>query len=127
MAKTKFFKIIAGIFLCFLFAITYVHQEVEIVKTSLNVNEKRREVSFLLDQYRSLVYNLSRLESPQRIESRLSNNEIVLCMPSTNNIHRVDRINIAERNARRHVNTKESFLARVFDRLSTKAEAKDKF
>ena len=120
MAKIKFFKTITLILVFTVVAVTYVHQQVEIFKTSLIINKNRTEVSFLLDQYRSLVYNLSRLESPDRIEKALFANEITLCMPKTDNIRRVDVIHVDETTE----GTRESFLARVFDRFSTKAEAK---
>ena len=86
MAKAKFHKVIIGVLSCAIFAMFYVHQKVEIVKTGFLINKHRHEVSFLLDQYRSLVYNLSQLESPKRIEDSLYVNEITLCMPKTKNI-----------------------------------------
>ena len=120
----KFFKIITGILASALFALFYVHQETEIVKTSFLINKHRHEVTFLLDQYRSLVYNLSRLESPRRIEDTLCVNEISLCMPKTENIRYDDRVNLARSEAEaRNPKTKESFFAKIFDRFSTKAEA----
>jgi len=122
MAKTQFFKTIAIIFLCAGFALSYVHQEVEIVKAGFSVNKHRQEVSFLLDQYRSLVYNLSQLESPKRIENSLCTNEIVLCMPNTENIRRTRRIAIANQDI--NSTSEETLLARFFDRFTIKAEAK---
>lgn len=101
------------ILLCGIFALFYVHQEVEIVKTSFLINKHHRQVTLLLDQYRSLVYNLSRLESPKRIEDTLCINEITLCMPPTENIRRFGE----------KIETKQSFLASIFDRFSTEAEA----
>ena len=124
MVKIKFFKTILAILVCAGFALTYVHQEVEIVKQSLTLNKNRRNVTLLLDQYRSLVYNLSRLESPKRIEERLSRDEIILCMPKIDNIRRVERINLVYSEGQEGADRKETFLARVFDRFSTKAEAK---
>lgn len=73
MIKTNFFKNIIVILLLGTFALLYVHHEVETVKTSVLINKNRQELTLLLDQYRSLVYNLSRLESPKRIE------DIFLC------------------------------------------------
>ena len=79
--NTNFFKVVISIVLCTVFALFYVHQEIEVVKTSFLINQHRHKLSLLLDQYRSLVYNLSRLESPKRIEDTLYVNEITLCMP----------------------------------------------
>ena len=122
MKETVFFKIVAGIISCALFALFYAYQEVEIVKTSFHITDNRREVSFLLDQYRSLVYNLSRLESPEMIEDTLSLNEIVLYMPRTANILRFENVTLAykDEEAQKH----KSFLGKIIDRFSTEAEAK---
>ena len=77
----RFFKAVIGIVLCTVFALFYVHQEIEVIKTSFLINQHRHTLSLLLDQYRSLVYNLSRLESPKRIEDTLHVNKITLCTP----------------------------------------------
>ena len=121
MTETKFLKTIVGILLCATFALFYAHQEVEIVKAGLLINKNRYEVSLLLDQYRSLVYNLSRLESPERVEKALFANEISLSMPSVRKTHGFGRGRLAEEVRPKR---KESFLARLFDRFATKAEAK---
>jgi hypothetical protein len=77
----RFFKSVSIILLCTVFALFYVHQEIEVVKTSFLINQHRHQLTLALDQYRSLVYNLSRLESPERIEDTLITNEIILCSP----------------------------------------------
>jgi hypothetical protein len=123
MREIRFFKIITGILACAIFALFYVHQEVEIVKTSFLINKHRHEVSLQLDQYRSLVYNLSRLESPRRIEDTLCMNEISLCMPRFTNRRAPGRIELAHdrEGAKKE---KATFLAHILDRFSAKAEAK---
>jgi len=88
MAKTGFFRSIILVLILAASAFFYVHQQVEIVKEGFIINKNAEELSFLLDQYRSLVYNLSRLESPEEIESALSVNEIVLCMPVRENAYK---------------------------------------
>ena len=88
MREKKFLKIIISIILCAGTALFYAHQQVELVKTSFLINKHDREVSLLLDQYRGLVYNLSRLELPGRIENTLSVKEITLCMPKKKNIRK---------------------------------------
>ena len=93
MAKIKFFRRIACIVLCAIFALIYVHQEVEIVKTGLYINDNHRQLAFLLDQYRSLVYNLSELESPRRIEDNLNMKEIALFVPGKGCIRRFNGMN----------------------------------
>ena len=125
--RTSFFNIIAGSLLCASCALMYVHQEVEMVKTGFHINKNRQSLTLLLDQYKSLVYNLSRLESPGTIEDALSLNDIRLCMPAVNNVHHFVRGNIVLSDGSAATEGKKSFLANLFDRFPAKAEAKDKF
>jgi len=124
MRKMNFSRVLSCVMLCSILALFYVHQEIEITKTSFLVNEHRHQVSFLLDQYRSLVYNLSRLESPGRIENALSLDEIALHMPRFMGIKGFNAVEPAFDQEPAEPGSK-SFLAFLFDRFSTKAEAKD--
>ncbi len=125
MTKTVFFKIVRNIALCGLIALTYVHQKVETVKTSFVIHKQQEELSLLLDQYRSLVYNLSRLESPKRVEDILCQNDITLTLPKVSRIRHITGANfdLAKRETEK---PKISLLARLVDKLTIKAEAKDK-
>lgn len=125
--RTSFLNIIAGSLLCASCALMYVHQEVEMVKTGFHINKNRQSLTLLLDQYKSLVYNLSRLESPGTIEDALSINDIRLCMPALENVHRFGGGNIVLSEGSVASDKKTSFLANLFDRFPAKAEAKDKF
>ena len=125
--RTSFFNVIAGILLFASCALMYVHQEVEMVKTGFDINKNRQSLTLLLDQYKSLVYNLSRLESPGTIEDALSLNDIRLCMPAMNSAHRFGMGNIAMSEGSAASEKKMSFLAKLFDRFPAKAEAKGKF
>lgn len=124
MPKIRFFKIIVGILFCTIFALFYTHQEIESVKMSFLIDTNQHKVSFLLDQYKSLLYNLSRLQSPKRIEETLCVNEITLCLPKTENIQRFSRIDLAYTDEKEEETIERPFLANIFDRFSTKAEAK---
>src|SRR3990167_2622979 len=95
MAQSRFFKTIFCITVLILVSLCYVHQEIEIVRTGFSINKSRKEASFLLDQYRSLVYNLSQLQSPKRIEDTLCVNEITLCMPKLENVQHMARVDLA--------------------------------
>ena len=123
MTNTRFFKTLTCILICATFALCYVHQEISIVKTGLLINKHRGELSFMLDHYRSLVYNLSQLESPKRIEDMLCVNEITLCMPEAENIRQFGEIGFAYAGENEKAASEPSFLARIFDRFSAKAEA----
>ena len=124
MQKIKFSKVLIIIFIVSIFALSYVHQEIEILKTSFAIDKHRHQLSLLLDQHRSLVYNLSRLESPKRIEDTLSRCEITLCMPKIENIRRAERVSLVYANEEKEENDKMSFLASILDRFTAKAEAK---
>ena len=124
MANTRFFKSIISILFCAVFALIYVHQETEIVKTGFLITKQSQKLSFLLDQYRSLVYNLSQLESPDKVENALCAKEIALCMPQVENIRRFDSINLAYNREKEKTSKSDSFWVKAFDRFSAKAEAK---
>ncbi|MGB2705328.1 MAG: hypothetical protein WBC74_00485 [Candidatus Omnitrophota bacterium] len=94
MEKTRFLRTIVGITTCAVLALFYAHQQVELLKTSFLINKHHHEVTLLLDQYRYLVYNLSRLESPGRIENTLSVKEITLCMPKKKNIRQKQNLKL---------------------------------
>ncbi|MFH1593852.1 MAG: hypothetical protein ABID09_04055 [Candidatus Omnitrophota bacterium] len=122
MPKTRFVRYIIGILSCAVVALFYTHQEIEAVKTGFLINKHAGRVSFLLDQRRSLVYNLSQLESPKRVEDTLCINEIVLCMPKIENKHYTigaDVITEDEIKPKRA----ESVVAKLFDRFAPQAEA----
>ena len=123
MVNTRFLKHIFCIIACGAMALMYVHQEVEIVKTSYTINAHRRSLSFLLDQNRGLVYNLSRLGAPKRIEDNLKMNEVVLCMPTKDNVL---YLGTGESAYEQNDVTKSlsSHLAKVLDTFTAKAEAK---
>ncbi|MBL7158260.1 MAG: hypothetical protein ISS91_02005 [Candidatus Omnitrophica bacterium] len=123
MVNTRFLKHIFCIIACGAMALIYVHQEVEIVKTSYAINEHRRSLSFLLDQHRGLVYNLSRLGAPKRIEDNLKLNEVVLCMPTKDNVLHLDPGESVYRQNDRATKP-SSHLAKVLDTFTAKAEAK---
>ncbi|OGW75438.1 MAG: hypothetical protein A2Z72_06485 [Omnitrophica bacterium RBG_13_46_9] len=124
MTKLRFSHSLIIILSCGILALGYVHQEIEILKTGFLISKRHCELSFLLDQHRSLVYNLSQLETPKRIEDTLCVNEIVLCMPRTENMRRIENTVMAESEEKVKAGYKESFLAKMFDRVSAKAEAK---
>ena len=124
MTKIIFVNIIIGILLFTTLALLYVHQEISIVKTSFLINKHRDELSFLLDRYRCLVYNLSQLESPKRIEDTLCVNEITLCVPKAENIRRLNRVDFAQGPKGTEQPARASFLGHMFDRFAAKAEAK---
>jgi len=124
MLKLRFINIFGLMVICAVISLFYVHLETEIVKTSFLINKHNKKLAFLLDQHRSLVYNLSQLESPNSIEEALCTNEIVLCMPRADNIRRFYGAGRAAGENHAGAKSRDSFFIRLLDRFSTKAEAK---
>ncbi|MBI4335397.1 MAG: hypothetical protein HY589_01935 [Candidatus Omnitrophica bacterium] len=53
-----------------LLALLYVHQQVELLKISYGINTNEKETARLLDQNRSLMYNMTRLKSPVNLDKK---------------------------------------------------------
>lgn len=53
-----------------LLALLYVHQQVHLLKISYNIALSEKELTSLLDQNRSLVYNITSLKSPVYLEKK---------------------------------------------------------
>ena len=47
-----------------LVALFYVHQQVQLLKVSYQINTSESKVTRLLDENRALIYNITRLKSP---------------------------------------------------------------
>lgn len=54
-----------------LWALLYVHQQVQLVRISYDIESKEKQVSALLDQNKSLVYNITKQKSPVYLEKKL--------------------------------------------------------
>lgn len=78
MNLSKFLTIVVMITMASLF---YVHQEIELVKQSYEVQTNQQKVNDLLDQNRILKYNVSALKAPFNLEDRLAANNIKLVSP----------------------------------------------
>lgn len=51
-------------------ALLYVHQQVQLLKISYEINSSEKEVARLLDQNKILVYNVTRLKSPVYLDNK---------------------------------------------------------
>lgn len=63
--------IIATLGLTFI-ALLYVHQQIRLIELGYEVHKNEKILSRLLDRHRRLIYNVAKLQSPQVLESRLS-------------------------------------------------------
>jgi len=62
-------------------ALLYIHQHIEIIKLNYILQSNETEVAQLLDQNKSLMYNIEQLESPYFLEARLESQEEAFTMP----------------------------------------------
>jgi len=62
-----------SIFLVFitLIALLYVHQQIQLIEMSYKIEFNEKAAASLLDQNKSLVYNVTKLKSPVYLEKRL--------------------------------------------------------
>lgn len=62
-------------------ALVYVHQQIELVKLSYEIDCKDKKAKEMLDHRDILRYNISNLESPSRLENVLSSKKVVVSYP----------------------------------------------
>ncbi|MDD5450233.1 MAG: hypothetical protein PHO42_06570 [Candidatus Omnitrophica bacterium] len=65
--KIRKFSIFLVLITCL--ALLYVHQQVQLLRISYEINFSEKEMSRLLDQNRVLVYNVTRLKSPVYLDN----------------------------------------------------------
>lgn len=79
-------------------AVTYVHQQVELVKLSYAIESKERIVNDMLDRNGRLGYNIGNLEAPSRLEGALLAKKIDVAFPKKGNVVSAVRVNTRNRN-----------------------------
>ncbi|NQU73962.1 MAG: hypothetical protein HQ547_04560 [Candidatus Omnitrophica bacterium] len=67
----KLYKFSVCLVFVTLLALLYVHQQVRLVKISYGIEFNEREITTLLDQNKSLMYNIAKLKSPVDLEKKL--------------------------------------------------------
>lgn len=63
-------------------ALGYVHQQVELLRINYSINRNKDNLSVLLDQNSTLVYNVVSLQSPFYLEQALAAKKVSIEMPS---------------------------------------------
>jgi len=61
--------------------LVYVHQQIELVKLSYEIDCKDKKAKEMLDHRDILRYNISNLESPSRLENVLSSKNVLVSYP----------------------------------------------
>ncbi len=116
----KLYKsIIIGLVLT-LVALGYVHQRVEIIKTGYILQERRKYLSYLVDQNSNLMYNLSKLESPRYLLASLNEEEIEFANHRTKNTDDYQLAYVASSNSE----TGTSLISKFLDLFTPSAEAR---
>lgn len=72
-------------------ALVYVHQQVELVKLSYEIDCKEKKLKEMLDRRGILRYNISNLESPSRLEKVLLERKVSVSYPKKGQVIRLAR------------------------------------
>jgi len=72
-------------------ALVYVHQQVEMVKLSYEIDCKEKKIKEMLDRKGVLRYNISNLESPSRLERALLERKVSVSYPKRGQVIKLAR------------------------------------
>jgi len=87
----RLFRYIILLGIVTLTALVYVHQQVELVKLSYEIDCKEKKLKEMLDRKGILRYNISNLESPSRLEKVLSARKVSVSYPKKGQVIRLAR------------------------------------
>ena len=87
----RLFKHIILLGIVTLTALVYVHQQVELVKLSYEIDCKEKKLKEMLDRKGILRYNISNLESPSRLEKVLLERKVSVSYPKKGQVIRLAR------------------------------------
>ena len=87
----RLFKYIILLGIVTLTALVYVHQQVELVKLSYEIDCKEKKLKEMLDRKGILRYNISNLESPSRLEKVLLERKVSISYPRRGQVIRLAR------------------------------------
>jgi len=87
----RLFKYIIILGIVTLTALVYVHQQVELVKLSYEIDCKEKKLKEMLDRKGILRYNISNLESPSRLEKVLLARKVSVSYPKKGQVIRLAR------------------------------------
>jgi hypothetical protein len=87
----RLFRYIILLGIVTLTALVYVHQQVELVKLSYEIDCKEKKLKEMLDRKGILRYNISNLESPSRLEKVLLARKVSVSYPKKGQVIRLAR------------------------------------
>lgn len=77
----RLFRYAVSIVVLTVAALTYVHQQIELVKLGYAIDCKEKICKEMLDRRDILRYNISNLESPSRLENALLSKKVTVSYP----------------------------------------------
>ena len=116
-------KFIFCIWIITAFALLYVWQQVELVRVSYEIREAKCEVAHLLDQNRSLRYNVASLSSPSRLAKENSVRNLELEPPESLELVRLIEVRPTETQSNISGPRRRRFIFSFFILESPQAEA----
>jgi len=120
-AKTNNF--IFGVFIVAGLSFVYVHQQIESLKAGYSIQSNEKEQSYFLDQRGRLVYNLSKLKSPQELERILDKDAVKLVESHADYVYYAS----IKKDFKRDVvkcSTNEGIINKILDAFTERAEAR---
>lgn len=118
------------IFFITFMALTYVHQQVELVKLSYSIGKKEMVLKDMLDRKDRLGYNVNDLKSPSRLEKALLFGKVDIAYPKRANIVKVAKLRYAGEQREGHLRSvgfeRKFNLFGIAEFLSPRAEAQVK-
>ena len=66
----KIYKFSISLVFVTVVALLYVHQQDQLLKISYKINANEKDATRLLDQNRSLIYNITRIKSPVNLDKK---------------------------------------------------------
>ncbi|MDD5496450.1 MAG: hypothetical protein PHP46_05070 [Candidatus Omnitrophica bacterium] len=121
----RLFKYIIFISIITAAALIYVHQQIELVKLSYEIDCKEKVLKQVLDRRAILRYNICNLESPSRLEKVLSSRNIKVSFPKRAQVVRLARAPYVKNTNMLGVSGlgERAGIFRLFDFLGGQAEA----
>ncbi len=122
----KITKPVITIIMITLCSLAYVHQQVELVKLSYEIENREKKLKDMLDYKESIGYTIKNLESPSRLEKILVSKNIEVAFPKVSQVVMAGKMPLAraKTNRLKSAGVERRFdLFGILDFLNPRAEA----
>ncbi|NQT22975.1 MAG: hypothetical protein HQ579_05990 [Candidatus Omnitrophica bacterium] len=123
MRGNKLKKFLLSACIIALLSFLYVHQQVESLKVGYSIQSNQKTHSYFLDQRGRLVYNLSKLKSPQELDKRLHAEAVELVASDSNHIYYASARTVTSQNPAM-VDRRGRIIDKILDTFTERAEAR---